>query len=216
MKKKIFSLAAAIILFSATGMAQDQNRKQGRPDRSQGIEQMITELGLDETQAAQFKEVMAEMMPQDMGEKAPRGPMGQRGPRGPQGPKGPKGPKGEMGENAPQPNDSVAPPCACPQPNGGNDAPPCACAQPGDDKVAPQCACGKPSPEQMEAKKEEMEAKKAEMEAKKAEMDEKIKAILTDEQYQKYQEMTSQRQGRPQGPRGPRGPKPQPQETTTE
>ncbi|MCD8202315.1 MAG: hypothetical protein LUD48_01575 [Prevotella sp.] len=216
MKKKIFSLAAVIMLFSATGMAQDQDQKQGRPDRSQGIEQMITELGLDETQAAQFKEVMAEMMPQDMGEQAPRGPMG---PRGPRGPRGPKGPRGEMSENAPQPNDSVAPPCACAQPTEDVAAPQCACAQPGDDNAAPQCACGRPNPEQMKAMKEDMEAKKAEMEAKKAEMDEKIKAILTDEQYQKFQEMTAQRPERPQGPRsprGPRGPKPQPQETTTE
>ncbi|MCD8296471.1 MAG: hypothetical protein LUC88_02755 [Prevotella sp.] len=204
MKKKIFSLATAILLFSATGMAQDQNQQKGKPDASQRIEQMISELGLDDSQAAQFKEVMSEMMSQDMGG-------GPRGPRGPQGPRGPRGPKGEMGENGPQDGENVAPPCACAMPNpDGNDAPQCACAQTTDDNAAPQCNCSKPTQEEMEAKKAEMEAKRAEIEAKRAEIDEKIKAILTDEQYQKFQELKSKRPERPQGPRGPK----QQQETT--
>ncbi len=86
MKKQIFALAIATILSSATCMAQDENEKKGRPDNSQSIEQMITELGLNETQAAEFREIMKDMQPQGMG------------PGGPGGPRGPQGPKPEMGE----------------------------------------------------------------------------------------------------------------------
>lgn len=109
MKKQLFSLAAALFLSSAACMAQGPQGQ--RPDRSQRIEQMITELGLDENQAQQFKEIMAEMKPG----------------------------KNKSGE--------------------------------------------RPSREEMEAKRKEM--------------DEKIKAILTEEQYKKFQSM------QPKG--GPRG-----------
>lgn len=107
MKKQIFSLAAALLISSAACMAQDQRRE--RPDRSQRIEKMISELGLNEEQTKQFKEVMAEMQP-------PKDNPGQR-----------------------------------------------------------------PSREEMEAKRKAT--------------DEKIKGILTEEQYKKFQEMHSQ--GRP-------------------
>ncbi len=141
MRKRILSLVAVIMLFAATGMAQDQDQKKGRPDPSQRIEKMITELGLTEEQATQFKEVMSEMMPARMDR-------GQRPPRP------------EMGEGS-------------------------------DENVTPPAEGQKPSEEDMQAKREEMKAKMAEM-------DEKIKAILTDEQYQKYQEMLPKRpQGKP-------------------
>lgn len=61
MRKQIFSLAVALLVSSAACMAQDQKRQ--RPDRSQRMEQMVTELGLNETQAKQFKEAMEEMRP---------------------------------------------------------------------------------------------------------------------------------------------------------
>lgn len=61
MKKQIFSLAVVLLLNSAACMAQD--KKGQRPDRSQRMEQMVTELGLNETQAKQFKEAMEEMRP---------------------------------------------------------------------------------------------------------------------------------------------------------
>ena len=61
MKKQIFSLAVVLLLSSAACMAQD--KKGQRPDRSQRMEQMVTELGLNETQAKQFKEAMEEMRP---------------------------------------------------------------------------------------------------------------------------------------------------------
>ncbi len=72
MKKQIFSLAAAILISSTACMAQDKKRE--RPDRSQRIEQMVTELGLDEKQAKQFKEAMEEMRPspKDSGQRPSR------------------------------------------------------------------------------------------------------------------------------------------------
>ncbi len=94
MKKQIFTLAIATILGSATCMAQDEIEKKGGPDNSQRIEQMISELGLNETQAAEFKEIMKDMQPQGMG---PGGP----GPRGPKGPR-PDGQMGEKPEGAPE------------------------------------------------------------------------------------------------------------------
>jgi len=72
MKKQIFSLAVAILISSAACMAQDKKRE--RPDRSQRIEKMVTELGLDEKQAKQFKEAMEEMRPSknDSGQRPSR------------------------------------------------------------------------------------------------------------------------------------------------
>ena len=56
MKKQILSLALALFLGTAVGMAQE-NRGE-RPDPSKRIEQMVTDLGLNETQAKEFKAVM--------------------------------------------------------------------------------------------------------------------------------------------------------------
>ncbi len=80
MKKKIFSLAAAIMLFSAISMAQGP---QGGPSKggqndSQFIEQMISDLELDKSQAAQFRDVMKEMQQNDKGKGGPNGGMGQK------------------------------------------------------------------------------------------------------------------------------------------
>ncbi len=108
MKKQIFSLAIALLISSTACMAQDQKRQ--RPNRSQRMEQMITELGLNETQAKQFKEAMEEMRPA----------------------------KNNSGE--------------------------------------------RPSREKMEAQRKKM--------------DEKMKSILTEEQYKKYQSMRPQRHQR--------------------
>jgi len=61
MKKQILSLAVVLFLGSAVCMAQDN--RGGRPDMSKRIEQMVTELGLNETQAKDFKAAMEEMRP---------------------------------------------------------------------------------------------------------------------------------------------------------
>ena len=53
MKKQIFSLAVVLLLSSAACMAQD--KKGQRPDRSQRMEQMVTELGLKEMEAKRKK-----------------------------------------------------------------------------------------------------------------------------------------------------------------
>lgn len=59
MKKQILSLAVVLFMGSAICMAQD--KKGERPDMSKRIKQMVTELGLNETQAKDFKAVMEEM-----------------------------------------------------------------------------------------------------------------------------------------------------------
>ena len=64
MKKQILTLALALFLGTAVGMAQE-NRGE-RPDPSKRIEQMVTDLGLNETQAKEFKAVMEEMRPTEM------------------------------------------------------------------------------------------------------------------------------------------------------
>ncbi|MDR3118869.1 MAG: hypothetical protein LBU44_05555 [Mediterranea sp.] len=61
MKKQILGLAVVLLLGSAVCMAQDN--RGGRPDVSKRIEQMITDLGLNETQAKEFKAVMEGMRP---------------------------------------------------------------------------------------------------------------------------------------------------------
>jgi Spy/CpxP family protein refolding chaperone len=61
MKKQILSLAVALFLGSAVCMAQD-NRGE-RPDMAKRTEQMVTDLGLNETQAKEFKAVMEGMRP---------------------------------------------------------------------------------------------------------------------------------------------------------
>ena len=59
MKKQILGLAVVLFMGSAVCMAQDN--RGGRPDMSKRIEQMVTDLGLNETQAKEFKAVMEEM-----------------------------------------------------------------------------------------------------------------------------------------------------------
>ncbi|WP_291528423.1 hypothetical protein [Bacteroides sp. UBA939] len=59
MKKQILCLAVVLFIGSVVCMAQD-NRGE-RPDMSKRIEQMVTELGLNETQAKDFKTAMEEM-----------------------------------------------------------------------------------------------------------------------------------------------------------
>ena len=59
MKKQILGLAVVLFMGSTVCMAQDN--RGGRPDMSKRIEQMVTELGLNETQAKDFKAVMEEM-----------------------------------------------------------------------------------------------------------------------------------------------------------
>ncbi|EKU89444.1 Spy/CpxP family protein refolding chaperone [Bacteroides oleiciplenus] len=61
MKKQILGLAVVLFMGSAVCMAQDN--RGGRPDMSKRIEQMVTELGLNETQAKDFKAAMEEMRP---------------------------------------------------------------------------------------------------------------------------------------------------------
>ena len=61
MKKQILGLAVVLFIGSTVCMAQDN--RGGRPDMSKRIEQMVTELGLNETQAKDFKAVMEEMRP---------------------------------------------------------------------------------------------------------------------------------------------------------
>lgn len=61
MKKQILSLAVVLFMGSAVCMGQDN--RGGRPDMSKRIEQMVTDLGLNETQAKEFKAVMEEMRP---------------------------------------------------------------------------------------------------------------------------------------------------------
>jgi Spy/CpxP family protein refolding chaperone len=61
MKKQILGLAVVFFLGSAACMAQD-NRGE-RPDMSKRIEQMVTDLELNETQAKEFKAAMEEMRP---------------------------------------------------------------------------------------------------------------------------------------------------------
>lgn len=72
MKKLILSLAIA--LFTGSGVCMAQDNKSGRPDMSQRIEQMVKDLGLNETQAKDFKAVMEEMRPgrNDSGERPSR------------------------------------------------------------------------------------------------------------------------------------------------
>lgn len=61
MKRQVLGLAIAMILTSGVCMAQKERRE--RPDRGASIETMITDLGLNETQAAQFKAVMENIKP---------------------------------------------------------------------------------------------------------------------------------------------------------
>lgn len=61
MRKQIFSLVVALLIGSTVCMAQ--NRQNGKVDREKRMEQMITDLGLNEKQAKDFKAAMEEMKP---------------------------------------------------------------------------------------------------------------------------------------------------------
>lgn len=61
MRKQIFSLVVALLIGSTVCMAQ--NRQKGKVDREKRMEQMITDLGLNEKQAKDFKAAMEEMKP---------------------------------------------------------------------------------------------------------------------------------------------------------
>ena len=50
-------------LFMGSAVCMAQDNRGGRPDMSKRIEQMVTDLGLNETQAKEFKAVMEEMRP---------------------------------------------------------------------------------------------------------------------------------------------------------
>lgn len=62
MKKAFFMLMVALFMGTTLCLAQDNNARQRRPrmDPKERIENMIKELGLNETTAAQFKVVMEE------------------------------------------------------------------------------------------------------------------------------------------------------------
>ena len=61
MRKQILSLAVALLIGSTVCMAQ--NRQKGKADREKRIEQMVTDLGLNEKQAKDFKAAIEEMRP---------------------------------------------------------------------------------------------------------------------------------------------------------
>ncbi len=78
MKKKLFSLAVAVMLFSAIGMAQGPKGGPGKGGQKQqpGIEQMIRELDLDKSQEVKFRDAMRELEPNDRGMGGPQAKMG--------------------------------------------------------------------------------------------------------------------------------------------
>ena len=63
MRKQILSLAIATLFGASLCMAQGPKEGTGKADREKRMEQMITDLGLNEKQAKDFKEAMAEMRP---------------------------------------------------------------------------------------------------------------------------------------------------------
>ena len=58
MRKQILSLLVVLLIGSTVCMAQD--RQKGKVDREKRIEQIITDLGLNEKQAKDFKAAMEE------------------------------------------------------------------------------------------------------------------------------------------------------------
>ena len=56
MRKQILSLAVALLIGSTVCMAQ--NHQKGKADREKRIEKMVTDLGLNEKQAKDFKAAM--------------------------------------------------------------------------------------------------------------------------------------------------------------
>ncbi len=77
MKKKFFTLAVALMLFSALGMAQGPQGGPGKGGQKQqpGIEQMIRELQLDKSQEVKFRDAMRELEPNN-GKGGPQGKQG--------------------------------------------------------------------------------------------------------------------------------------------
>ena len=61
MRKQILSLTVALLIGSTVCMAQ--NHQKGKADREKRIEKMVTDLGLNEKQAKDFKAAMEEMKP---------------------------------------------------------------------------------------------------------------------------------------------------------
>lgn len=61
MRKQILTLAVALLIGSTVCMAQ--NQKKGKAEREKRIEQIVTDLGLNEKQAKDFKAAMEEMKP---------------------------------------------------------------------------------------------------------------------------------------------------------
>lgn len=69
MKKKILSVAVVLFMGTAACMAQEPRGE--RPDMSKMIEQMVTELELNDDQAKEFKAAMEEMQPGGPGGERP-------------------------------------------------------------------------------------------------------------------------------------------------
>jgi len=61
MRKQILTLAVALLIGSTVCIAQ--NRQKGKAEREKRIEQIVTDLGLNEKQAKDFKAALAEMKP---------------------------------------------------------------------------------------------------------------------------------------------------------
>lgn len=63
MRKQILSLAIVLLVGATLCMAQNPQQGKGKVDREKRMEQLITDLGLNEKQAKDFKDAMAEMRP---------------------------------------------------------------------------------------------------------------------------------------------------------
>lgn len=75
MKKQILSLVVALLIGTTVCIAQNrQQGQQGKVDREKRVEKMITDLGLNEKQAKDFKVALQEMRPakQKSGERPSR------------------------------------------------------------------------------------------------------------------------------------------------
>lgn len=75
MKKQILSLVVALLMGTTIGVAQNRpQNQQGKVDREKRVEKIITDLGLDEKQAKDFKAALEEMRPakQKSGERPSR------------------------------------------------------------------------------------------------------------------------------------------------
>lgn len=75
MKKQILSLVVALLIGTTVCIAQNRPQGQQRKvDREKRVEKMITDLGLNEKQAKDFKAALEEMRPakQKLGERPSR------------------------------------------------------------------------------------------------------------------------------------------------